>query len=579
MSIGASAPTPAPRELELTFRAVVAGCVLGIVLATANVYTGLKTGFLDGGNITASVLAFAWFRSAKQRYSVLENNVTQTIAASAAVMSIVMGVGGPIPALSLLGHSASAGMLIVWGLALGALGVVIALLLRPQLIIAERLPFPTGTATAEVILALATAAATALRRARTLLIAATLAGLVGWLRDSPWALLPQAWLLPGALWGVSLASLSVGVAVSPLLLSTGLLIGARAAGSMLLGSVLAWGLVAPLLVTRGIVAAADHGPLLEWLMWPGAALMLSSSLTSLALEWRSLARGVRDMHALATRSRSREGTAQTNSGVRPVLALTLACVVIVVAVARAAFDLSPVTSLLALALSIVLASVCARSAGETDVAPVGAMGGVTQLALGGSGSIASLTSGAIVAGTATQTAQTLWAFKTGERLEASLKAQVVSSLIGVLVGALVVVPVYEVVVRVYGIGTAQMPAPAVMSWKATAEAVQGGLAALPQHALTAGLLASLFGVVVTLLMQTRFTRFLLSPVALGIGVLTPISLSVTVLVGGLLLLLLQKRHPVWSEEHVTSLAGGAIAGESLFAVLLAALIASGALGG
>ncbi|MDB4986123.1 MAG: family oligopeptide transporter [Myxococcaceae bacterium] len=575
MSTGEAAVAP---TAELTVRALVAGCVLGVVLAIANVYTGLKTGFLDGGNITASVLAFAWFRGAKKSFTALETNFTQSIAASAAVMSIVIGVGGPIPALSLLGHSAPAGLLIVWGLSLGSLGVVVALLLRRQLILVERLPFPTGTATAEVIIALATASATALRRARSLLIAAALAGVIGWLRDSPLALLPQALLLPGALWGVSLASLSMGIAVSPLLLSTGLLIGARAAGTMLIGSLLAWGVLAPLLVTRGVVSAADHAPLLEWLMWPGAALMLSSSLTSLALEWRSIARGLSDLRALASGGSRGQGTVAGRGALRPILALSLTSVVIVVAVARAAFALSPLTSLFALALSIVLAGVCARSAGETDVAPVGAMGGVAQLALGGSGSIASLASGGIVAATATQSAQTLWAFKTGERLGASLKAQLLGPLVGVVVGALVVVPTYEVVVRVYGIGTAQMPASSVMSWKATAEAVQGGLSALPQHALTAGLLAALLGVVSTLLMQTRLSRFFLSPVALGIGILTPVSLSVTVFLGGLVLVYLQRRHAVWAEEHVTSLAGGAIAGESLFAVVLAALIASGLLG-
>jgi uncharacterized oligopeptide transporter (OPT) family protein len=246
-------------------------------------------------------------------------------------------------------------------------------------------------------------------------------------------------------------------------------------------------------------------------------------------------------------------------------------------VARIAFDLSVGTSLMALLLSVILAGVCARSAGETDVAPVGAMGGVTQLALGGSGSVASLTSGAIVSGVATQAAQSLWAFKCGDRLGASLKAQVLAPLIGVSVGALVVVPVYEVVARVYGIGSAQMPAPSVMSWKATAEAVQGGLSALPPYALHAGLLAGLLGVVLTLLTRTRVARFVVSPVALGIGFLTPVSMSATVFVGALLLTYLQRRHAAFCEEHVSSLAGGAIAGESLFAVLLAALIASGVL--
>ena len=577
MSIRGAERAETPREAELTLRAVIAGCLLGAALAAANVYTGLKTGFVDGGSITASVLAFAWFRSAGRRFSALENNLTQTIAGTAAVMSLVVGLIGPMPALRLLGYPAPAGVLIAWGLALGALGVVVALLLRPQLITAERLPFPTGTATAEVIVAMDSAAGTAVRRARALVIAAVLAALIGWLRDGPLALLPQALLLPFGLWGVSAASLSIGLAVSPLLLSTGLLVGVRAAGGMLLGSLIAWAVLAPMLVTRGIVAAAEHAPLSEWLMWPGAALMLSSSLTALLLEWRSLVRGLSDLRAFTQGSSSSDSAGARGNALRVLLWLTIASVLLVVVLARSTFDVSPVLSLLALLLSLLLAGACARSAGETDVAPVGALGGMAQLAFGGTGVAASLSSGAIVAGTASQTAQTLWAFKCGDRLGASLKAQIVGPLIGVGVGALVVVPVYEVVVRVYGIGTERMPAASVTSWKATAEAVQGGFSALPPYALAAGLIAACLGVLLTLLAQTRWSRFLLSPIALGIGFLTPAAMSVTVFVGALLLALLLWRAPVWAEEHISSLAGGAIAGESLFAVVLAVLISAGVL--
>jgi OPT family oligopeptide transporter len=574
----------APRgEAELTFRAVVAGCVLGAVLAAANVYTGLKTGFLDGGSITASVLAFAWFRAAKRRYGALENNLTQTISSSAAVMSMVVGVAGPIPALALSGHVAGSGALVLWGLALGALGVLVALLLRAQLVLAEALPFPTGTATAEVIVAMVTAGSSALRRARTLLIAALIAGLIGWLRDGPLSLVPQELLLPVSVFGASAQTLSLGVSLSPLLLSTGLLIGLRAAGSMLAGSLLGWALIAPLLLQWGIVVDAEHGRLLDWLMWPGAALMLSGSLTSLAMESRSLVRGVRDLHALAT---GRDAQAESElatpladrvGAANPLLVLTFVSVAVVVLVAQTTFDLSPLTTLLALALALVLSSVCARSAGETDMAPVGAMGGVTQLLFGGSGNVASIASGAVVAAAASQTAQTLWAFKCGQRLGASLKAQLLGQLLGVGVGALVVVPTYEVVARVYGIGTETMPAPAVLSWKATADAVQGGLSALPPHAATAALVAGVLGVVLTLLARTKLERWLPSPIAIGIGFLTPVSLSVAVLVGAVALVWLTATRPVWTEENISSLAGGAIAGESLFAVLLAALIATGVL--
>jgi uncharacterized oligopeptide transporter (OPT) family protein len=550
-------------ERELTVRALITGSVLGALLAAANVYTGLKTASIDGGNITASVLSVAIFRSAAQRFGPLENNLTQTVAASAAVMAATVGVLGPIPALALSGFTANPGMLIAWGLALGALGVLVAVILRPQLISSDGLPFPTGLATAEVIEAIAGGGGGAMRRAWALSSAALFAGAFGWLRDGPgW--IAQAWLIPGAIMGVPMTTLSLGFSFSPLLLSTGLLIGARAAGAMLLGSSIAWAIGAPILLSQHIVADAEKAR--DWLIWPGAALMLASSLTSLALEWPAIQRGLRDLRRFS-------------AGAKPFLALAALCIIAMVVVARLAFALSPLPTLLSLLLAVILSGVCARSAGETDVAPVGAMGGVAQLALGGSGTVASLSAGSIVSGAATHTAQTLWAFKTGDRLKASVKAQVLGAFVGVAVGALVVVPTYAVLARVYGIGSDKMPAPGVMSWKATADAVQGGLAALPPHAATAASIALVLGVGATLLGHTRFGRFVISPVALGIGFLTPASMGATVLLGGLSLLWLQRRYPAWCEEYVSSIAGGAIAGESLFAVILAALIASGLIGG
>ncbi len=556
MGDGEGAPEP-----ELTVRALVAGGLLGALLAAANVYTGLKTASIDGGSITASVLAVAMFSGARRRFGPLENNLTQTIAASAAVMASTMGVLGPIPALAMSGFAASSGALIAWGLALGATGVLVAVVLRPQLISADGLPFPTGVATAEVIEAIASGAGTALRRAGALVAAALFAAVFGWLRDGPgW--IPQAYMLPGAVLGVPLAALSLGVSYSPLLVSTGLLIGARAAGAMLFGSLIAWAVIAPVLISQGIAADADKAR--DWLIWPGASLMLASSLTSLALEWPAIQRGLRDLKNVRT-------------GGKTFASLGLGCLVALLLVARLAFDSSTLTTLLCVALALILCVVCARSAGETDVAPVGAMGGVAQLVFGGTGNVASLSAGSIVSGTATHTAQTLWSFKTGDLLKASVRAQVLGAFAGVVIGALVVVPTYAVLVRVYGIGTDKMPAPGVMSWKATADAVQGGLAALPPHAASAALLGLVLGVAFSLLAQTRFARFVISPVALGIGFLTPAAMGATIFLGGLLLTWLQRRWPTWSEEHTSSIAGGAIAGESLFAVVLAALIATGLL--
>ena len=86
--------------------------------------------------------------------------------------------------------------------------------------------------------------------------------------------------------------------------------------------------------------------------------------------------------------------------------------------------------------------------------------------------------GSLSMGVTSQTSQMLWAFRAGRLLGASPRAQVVAQIAGMLVGAIVTVPVYAVIVSTYGLGTEKMPATSALSWKATAEMLHG-LNALP----------------------------------------------------------------------------------------------------
>ena len=128
------------------------GCAIGAVLAAGNVYTGLKIGIIDGGSITAALLGFMFFatftRLGRAPYSALENNITQTTASSAAIMGFVAGVGGPCPAMALLGRRATRLGGLRLGPRMGLMGIFVGALLRRKLVVDEALPFPTGTATA-----------------------------------------------------------------------------------------------------------------------------------------------------------------------------------------------------------------------------------------------------------------------------------------------------------------------------------------------------------------------------------------------------------------------------------------------
>jgi uncharacterized oligopeptide transporter (OPT) family protein len=258
------------------------------------------------------------------------------------------------------------------------------------------------------------------------------------------------------------------------------------------------------------------------------------------------------------------------------IALVVVSVGVILLIAQRLLGLDPWTIALALALSVALAVVCARGAGETDIAPAGDMGGLTQLVFGSPVNTASsLACGGIATANATQTAQTLWAFKAGQKLGANPRNQIIAALLGALVGGLVVVPTYEVLVRAYGLGSEKLPAISVLSWEATAKAVQGGLGSLPPHAATGAAIAFAIGGVLTLLARTGRGSYAPSPVALGIGFLMPLAMSATLCLGAVCLTLLTARFPTWTRDHIESIAGGAIAGESLFAVVLAALLALG----
>ena len=85
--------TPAPDELQLTFRAVAAGCVLGAMVCAMNIYFGLKTGWSIGGSLIAAILSFALFSAVRSafpavpRFSTLETNIAQTAGSAAGSMT------------------------------------------------------------------------------------------------------------------------------------------------------------------------------------------------------------------------------------------------------------------------------------------------------------------------------------------------------------------------------------------------------------------------------------------------------------------------------------------------------------
>jgi uncharacterized oligopeptide transporter (OPT) family protein len=368
---------------------------------------------------------------------------------------------------------------------------------------------------------------------------------------------------------------------SPLLLSTGVMMGIRSAASMGFGSAIAWLGLAPWLVRSRIVNEASFSACSSWLVWPGLGLLLAGSFLPLILDWRSVARALRDLGGFVRRraagelpARRGEEAARKTSAAFPAVVLGF---VAIAAIGRLVFGLHPLGALVAVVAALILAVVSSRASGETDLAPGGVVGTVAQLLFSGYGPILSILAGSVAMGTSSQAAQTLWAFKAGERLRGTPRAQLMAQLLGALIGGLVVVPVYLVIVKAYGLGTESLPAPSAISWRATAEAVRGGFAALPPHATVAGAIGLGVGVLLSVFGRRAWGRSLPSPAAMGIAMLMPASLSLAALTGALAAVLVMRLRPSVDQESLTSLAAGGITGESVMGVVIAIAIATGLL--
>lgn len=611
---------PRPRERELTARALLAGAGIGMLLAAGNVYTCLKSTFIDGGALTATLVSFAGFglfrRFLRTPFGPLENNVAQTVAASAAVMAYAHGLMGPIPALELMGQHPAMWAVGLWGLLLSAMGILVAVILRARLIEQENLPFPSGTATAVLIRAIHADRRSAARRSNALVAAAMAAAALTWWRDGPHGVIPAVLYLPIPVLGLSASSLTLGVAVSPLMAATGVLVGARTVLTLLAGSLLGWVALVPAARGAGWIRSLAYAEVASWLVWPALGMMLSGVLVSgllglprlgsmLPRVWKdacgALGLGGRgggepsasdllgNVRSIG-RLRPEEGRGSRLGRPRLLGAGLLLLPILLALVGVLGFGYSPLCLGVALLASLVLGGICARAAGETDIAPVGQFGTLVQIGTSViGGPTASILSGSVVAGSATQTAQSLWAFRAGHDLGARPRAQIVAQCIGAVVGALVAVPTYVIVTRAYGLGSEQMPAVSALSWKATSLALGGGLASATGSGRALALGASFaVGAGLSLLARRpRWLKVLPSPTALGIGLLTPVSLSAAA-VCGILLAAVARRGLTRGatstgsgstelDETFGSAAAGALAGESLMGVAIAALTAAGIL--
>jgi uncharacterized oligopeptide transporter (OPT) family protein len=250
---------PGPAIRQFTLRAVLTGLVLGGLFAVCNVYVGLKTGATPNMSITAALLGFGFWGATRgvsgrrvQPWGLLENNISQTIGSSGALVASA-GLAAPIPALAMLtGPTLPWPSLALWLLSVMLVGIAMAVPLRRRLIFVDKLPFPQGVATAELLREIHSRGSAAIERVVALVLAAVVGGV---LRLAQGAKLIAAWGIPWSIRGISSQSLGFALDPSPALLGIGGLIGFRTGCSLLIGAIVAYGVMAPALAERKCILA------------------------------------------------------------------------------------------------------------------------------------------------------------------------------------------------------------------------------------------------------------------------------------------------------------------------------------
>ena len=139
---------------ELTWTAILVGYFLGVIIAVSIGYAALILGFSIEGSELAAILGFGILRGILRRNSIIENNITQTVAS--AVNGASSGMMFSVPAIFILGYGSDFNpVLLTFGAIAGAfLGIGFIIPLRKQMIDFERLTYPGGVAPVEGLLLL-----------------------------------------------------------------------------------------------------------------------------------------------------------------------------------------------------------------------------------------------------------------------------------------------------------------------------------------------------------------------------------------------------------------------------------------
>jgi putative OPT family oligopeptide transporter len=579
--------------VQLTPRAVIFGMLIGGLMSISNLYVGLKTGWGMPVTITSCIIAYAVFSGLerivppwrKRHFTILENYTMSSAASAAGYMSSA-GLVAAVPSLYLATERQLTPVeLGLWLGGISVLGVFMAIPLKRQLINIDRLPFPSGIATATTLRGLHATGAAAVAQARALVVAALVGGgLIVW-RDvlakferlKAYALPADFPLIPGEA-GKLIGKYTFGIESSVLLVAAGAIMGLRVAISLLVGAIVCFGIIGPILVAQGIVEPGfGAGKISSWTLWPASSMMVASGLLSFGFRWRTIVRAVSGLGRLAKGGgvqNENDPLARVEVPMSWFVIGTLASGAACVLLGHWLFDISLWMGVVAVLLTFLLSIVAARATGETDVTPNGAMGKITQLIYGvlaPSNITTNIMTASLTAGASCHSADLLTDLKTGHLLGGNPRKQMISQLFGVIAGTIICVPAYQIVVanNPKRLGTPDFPATAAQVWASVAKVLANGYQALPPGALWAIVIGAAIGIILTTVEEfspPHVRKWLPSTIGLGIGGINPAANSISMFAGALLAWLFARTAPKTAMTYTVLIASGLIAGESLVSV-------------
>lgn len=475
---------------EFTVTSVILGILLAVIFGAANAYLGLRVGMTVSASIPAAVISMGVIRMILKKESVLENNLVQTIGSAGE--SVAAGAIFTIPALFLWSSE--------WGdnppslieisfiaLVGGFLGILFMVPLRNALIVKEHenLPYPEGTACAEVLLAGEKGGS----KAGVVFWGLGIAAVYKFLSDGIKLFASEVHFELK-----NFKNGAVGLDALPALVGVGYICGEKIAAYMLSGGILGWLALIPLIKLFGENTILFPGivPVNEmdsWAVWTNyikyigagavAAGGIISLIKSLPLIVTTFVQTIKDYKDKAYMTGERR--TEKNISMKVILFLILLTAVVMWLV-----PVIPVTFIGAVIIIIFgffFASVSARLVGLVGSSnnPVSGMTISTLLFVslflkssgntGKEGMITAIVIGSIICIIAAVAGDTSQDLKTGYILGATPKKQQIGEFIGIGVSAVAIGGVLYLLNQAWGYGSAELPAPQATLMKMIVEGV------------------------------------------------------------------------------------------------------------